>query len=315
MNNQLFQWNFVIQGLLPESINLKKIWLKKGEILLEKNGENLEARLLGTEENRHKNEEHITQYLRIASLISNNTTELIDNGGYSIKSKDEFGKQPKFTLIHTKIKRIIPKEIASDIEKHAPKLITFISKLHTEFENPIEDNEFLKLAITFYYNATQSIYTNEGFLNLSISLESLFNDGPSDINYKLAQRASFLIGLYGIDPIQATEKIKSLYKIRSKIVHGAGAQIKGEDWAQLAEYARLSITIFMLLLKSDNRKSIKNSDRKTSLLKEIDYAMLDAARRDSLRREIQRGKKQFKFPAPRRFEKQLEDGFHRYSPW
>lgn len=316
MNDQLFQWNFVIQGLLPGPIKLKqRVWLEKGELLLVKEGENLEARLLGDEKNRHKNEEYITKFLRIASLISSNPTELIGEGGHSLRSRDEFGRKSKFSAIHLKLTQIIPSEITSDIEEHAPTFIKLIGKLHNEYTESIENNDFLKLALTFYYNATRSLYSNEGFINSSICLESLFNDGASDISYKLAQRASFLLGLYGIDPIETTEKLKSLYKARSKIVHGAASKLHGEDSAQINEYARLSIIVLLLLLNSNERKNGKKSDRKTNLLKEIDYAMLEETRRKSLRQEILKGKKVFEMPIPRIFEKQIGDKIYRVSPW
>lgn len=43
----LYQWSFIISGLIPKQVKLKrKIWLKKGELLLEKKGDNLHAYLL-----------------------------------------------------------------------------------------------------------------------------------------------------------------------------------------------------------------------------------------------------------------------------
>lgn len=316
MANQLFQWNFVVQGLIPEPIKLKqKIWLEKGKLLLEKSGNTLDVHILGDRESRYQNSEHITQYLRIASLISGNQTELIDRGGFSLDSKKEFGKRPKFQLLHTKLTQHIPDEIASDIEDQAPKFIRFIGKIHRDYAQIIEANGFIGLAMSFFYNASQSLYSTEGFVNSAICLESLFNDGPSDIKYKLAQRASLLIGMCGIDPIGTAEKISHLYNIRSKIVHGTETKLQFEDAAQINEYARLSVVLFLILLNNEKRKGIKKSERKTNILKEIDFAMLDETRRRPLKLEIQKGLKQFKPPVPRSFEKPIDGEQYRVSPW
>ena len=69
----LYQWNFVISGLIPKQVKLKrKIWLKKGELLLDKKGDDLHVYLLGNEDSKTCDETKITPYLWITSLITNN---------------------------------------------------------------------------------------------------------------------------------------------------------------------------------------------------------------------------------------------------
>jgi hypothetical protein len=64
MKNRLLQYNYVIKGLIPDKVKLKKkVWLKKGELLLENKGNELHAYLLG-DDNKSENEDKITAYLQ-----------------------------------------------------------------------------------------------------------------------------------------------------------------------------------------------------------------------------------------------------------
>ena len=183
MKNQLFQWNFVIKGLIPHQVKLKrKVWLKKGELLLEKKGDKLHAYLLGDDTDTFHNEERITPYLRISSLISNNAPDLEGGGGVSINSKDELGTKP---LYSTSISTSIPDEAVADIENYAHKFIGFIGKLHDKYIDVVSENEFIEIALDYFYEAKKKfVYSNEGFISAVISMEALFNEGPSDIKYK-----------------------------------------------------------------------------------------------------------------------------------
>ncbi len=52
MAGQLMQWDFEIENLIHNEVKIKrKIWLKKGELFLEKKGERLNVYLLGDDQN------------------------------------------------------------------------------------------------------------------------------------------------------------------------------------------------------------------------------------------------------------------------
>lgn len=60
----LYQWNFIISGLIPEQVKLKrKIWLKKGELLLDKKGDDLHVYLLGNENRETCDEKRLAHLL------------------------------------------------------------------------------------------------------------------------------------------------------------------------------------------------------------------------------------------------------------
>ena len=95
----LYQWNYLISDLIPKEVKLKrKIWLKKGEILLEKKGDDIQAYLLGTEDRVTSDERKIIPYLWVSSLVSNNSAKLKNAGGSSIPSADKLGTSSMLVL-------------------------------------------------------------------------------------------------------------------------------------------------------------------------------------------------------------------------
>jgi len=139
MKNQLFQWNFVIKGLIPDQVKLKrKVWLKKGELLLEKKGDELRAYLLGDDTHKSNNEDKIAAYLKISCLISNNAPDLEGGSGVSLKSKEELGKKQ---ILFTSIRSVLPEEAIAGIESYAHKFIGFIGKLHDKYTDVVLEND------------------------------------------------------------------------------------------------------------------------------------------------------------------------------
>jgi len=256
MGNQLWQWNFEIKGLIPEQVKLKrKVWLKKGELFLEKKGDKLYAFLLGNKENRFDNKKIIESYLRFSCLISNNSPVLEDRGRISLKSKNEFGKRKEFFTASIKV--VLPDKAIKEIEDYAHKFIGFIRKLHDKYIAVVTENEFIEIALDYFYEAQKkSVYSSEGFISALISMEALFNDGPTDIKYKLSHRAAFLLGLCGMDPIETFNKLKELYDTRSKLVHGGGTLPHDPDRYLVSTYTRRSLIIFLILLNSKKSKKL-----------------------------------------------------------
>lgn len=310
----LVQWNFKINGLIPKQAKLKrKVWLKKGELLLEQKGDDLVAYLLGEDKDGFNNQDKIVPYLWMTCLVSSNSPDLTQSGGSSISSKEELGTQPVFS---SSLSISYPNEVISEIENHAHKFIVFIGKLHDKYIKVIEDNKFMKVALEYFYDAQKKfVYSDEGFISAMISMESMFNEGPSDIKYKLSHRASFLLGLSGVESIEAFEKLKALYNTRSKLVHGGGSLSYDPDRHLVSRYIRKAIIIFLILLDDEDRRDAGKKRRKENLLKEIDYAMLDIDSRMRLEKEIKKGLRNFELKIPRVFEGESENGKYRVKPW
>ena len=313
MSKMPFQWNYEIKGLIPEPVRLKrKIWLKRREILLEKKNKTLYAFVLGMESDH--GEEKIVPYLWISCLISRNAPEITGGSGSSLKSPNELGTKPILKV--TISSRNLPELAVGDIEHYAPKFLRFLSKLHDKYVNVIKENDFLAIALNYFWEAEKkSIYNNEGLISAMISMEALFNDGPSDIKYKLSHRAAFLLGLSGLDPIEAFKKLKEFYDNRSSLVH-SGSNLKYDaDRYLVSKYAGRSLKIFMILLKNSNRQSQSAKKRKTEVLLEIDHAMLSLDSSRSLKKEIIKGMNDFNLKIPRTFEGNDEGRDYRVTAW
>ena len=315
MKNQLYQWNFVIKGLIPDQVKLKRrVWLKRGELLIDKKGDKLHAYLLGDDTDTFRNnEERIIPYLRFSCLISHRVPDLEGGGCVGISSKDELGTKPFYSAT---ISIAYPDESVSDIENYAHKFIGFIGKLHDKYIDVISENEFMEIALDYFYEAEKKfVHSNEGFISAVISLEALFNEGPSDIKYKLSHSAAFVLGLCDMDPIETFEKLKALYNKRSKLVHGGGALEHDPDRGLVSRYTRRSIIIFLILLKNNKRRKIGRKKRKAEILREVDYAMLNEEIRNSLKKEIDKGLRDFKLTIPRTFEGKGKSGNYRVTAW
>lgn len=310
------QWNFEIEKLLPTQVKIKrKIWLKKGELFLEKKGERLNVYLLGDDEERFENDAKILPYLKFSSLLSSNAPILKGGGGGSLTSKKEFGKESRGLTISIG-KTMWPDEAIKKVEKHAPDFLKQIRTITNRYDKIVKENQFLQIALDYFYDSeTKFVYSDEGFVSVMICLEALFNDGPFDIKYKLAHRAGFLLGLRNFDSKDVFENLKNFYDYRSGLVHGGGPTTYDPDRYKISRYARLSTIIFAILLKNPKRKKISKKKRKKELLKEIDYAMLDISKRNVLQKEIEKSINDFNLKFPRTFENKKKKGGYRMTAW
>ena len=298
MRKKLFQWNYDIKGLIPKQVRLKrKFWLVKNEILFEKKEDELNAYVLGDEDNRCK--KRLEPYLWISCLITHNTPELSNGGGVSITSPEKLGTGPR---LYASLETHLPEAAVSEIEPYVPKFLRFIGTLHDKYIDVVKENSFLSIALKYFYEAEKiSVSDNEGFINAMVCLEALFNDGAFDIKYKLALRAAFLLGLSGFNSAEVFEKLKRLYNFRSTLLHGSGELKYDSDIYSVSGYCRRALMIFMILLKNSGRSNISSKSRKNEILKEIDYAMIDIKRMESLKSEIRKGLKNFRLNIPRTF--------------
>jgi hypothetical protein len=315
MSNRIIEWQFDIDGLLYDQVRLKrKVWLKKNEILLKKKGDKLIAYVLDDGTNSHKHGEKLAPYLWMFSLVSFRTPELRSRGGHSISSKDALGDDS--ILVTSSFNMRLPNDAVGEIESYAPDFLRFVRDLHDRYHDVVEENEFSRIALEFFYESERkSIRTSEGFINAVISLEALFNEGPSDIRYKLSHRAAFLLGLCGMDPEVTFEKLKDMYNMRSKIVHGGGSLSQDPERYVLAQYTRRALMIFLILLSKSKRRKERRKERKIKILKEVDYAMLDEGKRKSLKNEIDRGLGGFRLKIPSTFEGVEQGREYRFTAW
>ena len=141
---------------------------------------------------------------------------------------------------------------------------------------------YLKIAILRYQDAL--LKPEDVFAKIAyavMGLDALYLEGGGEAQYKLAQRAAKLLGLFGEDPEEVYDILKNdAYKIRSAYVHGneppKTKRKPNEILNSVIEYLRKSILIFMHASKN-----------KKELLDLIDRAMRDKKSADELRKCIE----------------------------
>lgn len=113
-------------------------------------------------------------------------------------------------------------------------------------------------------------------LSAMTSLEALLSDGSTEITFKIRLRVAKLHSLFGFNSLEVSEKIKTAYSLRSKLVHGSKPEDKDIDLLEFARqhtheiinYNRLCLLISLQL---------KRSADKQKLIKLIDNSLIDRA--------------------------------------
>ena len=59
------------------------------------------------------------------------------------------------------------------------------------------------------------------FVDAMVCLEALLNEEPNNIKFKLSMRGALMFGLSGFDTNKTLSRLKELYNLRSRIVHGS----------------------------------------------------------------------------------------------
>ena len=315
MTEPLFQWNYIIEGLLPPGISLQqKVQLSDENILLTTREGKLKAYVLGVDD-LDRGKQQLSRYLQFAALISLNRVTYSGGSGASILSKSELGTKPELDIT---FRPVIPDEAIKAIQPHVIKYLSEISRIHDLYQIAITENKFLRLSLDFFYESQiSSAYSDEGLIKSIISMEALFNDGSTDISYKLALRAAFILSPIFSDTLTVFNNLKKAYSCRSKIVHGSGADINvdGELQSNICHYNRSALMIFMILLNNPTRQRWPKNKRKDCLMQQIDHAMIDLEKRNLMIQEITHNIPNFNIEVPRSFEGEAHNKPWRFSPW
>lgn len=320
-----FQSNFTIDGLIHENVRIKKkIWLQRGKVFLQKTDKDLNVCVLEylTDDDimKRNDNELVVSFVRFSSLLSNDPASLKNRGGSGLRSKKEFGK--KIRHLQAKGYEVWPERQVKEAERTVPVFIKQIKFIRDKYAQIIKENAHLEIALVCLHDSNvKSYFSNEGFLNVTIGMEALYSENSSDISYKLAHRAAFLLGLIYKSPLVSYtifENIKKAYSERSRIVHGKVAQNDVHLRETMFSYLKLSLIIMIILYRSKNPKqqsSRKNrgGTRKERALNKIDLAMLNPLERQKLISEIKRFWKDFQPLTSGKLE--WNEGKHRFRTY
>jgi len=120
--------------------------------------------------------------------------------------------------------------------------------------------EFLEMAFENFNLSYEVSNKNLSFLVLINGLEALFNPGGGELTYRISRNVAVLLGENKKNAEDIQTKMKKLYRIRSKIVHNGGADIKDEELLKLRHYLRESIKeIYQINKSKDDLLNMLNS--------------------------------------------------------
>lgn len=128
----------------------------------------------------------------------------------------------------------------------ALRLTNLIKSIEGHSTNMDLENNVLKIALNNYDLSYYSSSTTIALLDLSISLEALFNPSDSELRYRISRNAATLIGINEEESKIIYKFIKQIYSKRSKLVHTGivGEAIRKEEITTLRFYTRRSIKNF-----------------------------------------------------------------------
>lgn len=221
-----------------------------------------------------KDEKLVARFLQICALASRHSPRIIQRGSNPLESESEFGKDHLFGTLSMSV--VYPDEHLPELNSKCDAYVGKIKNILAKYATVFDEASFLRNALYYYYRAKIGPWYQTGqYIDLAISLESLYNEAPSDIAYKIAMRASFLIGLTGLDPTVVFGEVKDLYKIRNEIVHGQMGEPTPEEISKIMRYARRSIVCFCLLSESLRMK-------KKDLVDLIDEGIINEIKRKEI---------------------------------
>lgn len=148
----------------------------------------------------------------------------------------------------------------------------------------IEDvNPNMALAISRFINCTTPNNNHDLIIDSMIGLESFFlADASGELNFRFAQRAAYYLASEPGGRPYEFRKLKRLYDIRSKIVHGDVAVPTGRgDSAKLFPDGEIEVVRYaMSALRRSCAKSLESGhyrDKQSVLLAKIDNCILEGS--------------------------------------
>ncbi len=129
----------------------------------------------------------------------------------------------------------------------AERLVELYEQLASE---GVTNRKYLELALHRFVLALSRTRDDDRLIDLAIAAEALLMDQGNELSLRLALRAATLAEGTTLSPREVFERIRSAYRVRSNVVHGADVATKKIKTAQLelesdlrmllAEYVRMA---------------------------------------------------------------------------
>jgi hypothetical protein len=116
------------------------------------------------------------------------------------------------------------------------------------------DKSFLS-AIEWFNKYFYEFNIEHGFIFLMLLMETLCSDRGGEIQYKLSNRISLIIGENDEDTLSIIRGFKDLYKERSNIIHDSTSQIEEKCIMKAEDYPRRLLNKFLLFSSNGYTKN------------------------------------------------------------
>ena len=167
-------------------------------------------------------------------------------------------------------------------------LVPIVNSLERYFRSGRYKNDRIGMALGSFWNSICTPFQDQAFIGLTTSLEAILSTQSMEITHTIAERAAELIGNNAEHRLQIYRQIKSHYKTRSKIVHGAAFMKMGIQNSnsliitakhtniprtKMEELANLTISIINAALLNEDYcdaiRSVRNEDKTSKLVNEF----------------------------------------------
>ncbi len=131
-------------------------------------------------------------------------------------------------------------------------------------QKAISQNELAIFTLEKYNSSLLRVDFLDKLLDATICFETM-TPGNSELVFRLSQNVSFIVGVNPTERLQIFDKMKLLYDVRSKLVHGdlnEKARKKVEevrkDWNSYEKYLRSTVTYYLIFLSQKKKEDWEN---------------------------------------------------------
>jgi hypothetical protein len=100
----------------------------------------------------------------------------------------------------------------------------------------------------------------DAIIHLSIAAEALLSTDSSNIGNKLAKRLSVLVAKNEAERAEIRDKMRSLYRLRSAIVHGGGKKPSPRDVSTFLAYMKRALERSLFLRHLSKKELVERLD-------------------------------------------------------
>ena len=173
--------------------------------------------------------EYLTPTLRLTRLFKKGNITMPSSYYYYSDIVPPKASMRTFTWIH------VARELFS-LGEDTVELQNFLKEIKLPFKE-----SFLQLALQNFESSYDLPFRHLSFLLSMMSLEIMFNNGSTELAYRIRRNVAVLLGKDIPDSELIYNNVKKLYQKRSDLVHNGVADISEDDLITLRHYVRESI--------------------------------------------------------------------------